>query len=209
MMKRQARSSLQHVLLISCALVFTLLLTACDLFGSSSNAQPTPTPTPKPAMTTYTGDGFSISYPQGWTAKTDNNQLASLNGKMVTFSDITGITQLSVGVIPNPGGVAPTSAASGVVLNFFKGQAKNYKEAQVPSTATVGGESWDQSGATGDVTTAGTTANAKLIVLADNHPAHANNTRLFVIAYGTATQLFDLQNSTAFQPMLQSFKFQS
>lgn len=205
-MNLQTRRLLHPVLIISCALSLTLLLSACDLFGSSTPAKPTPTPAP-PTMTTYTGTGFSLSYPQGLTPKEDDKQLASLNGKLVTFSDTAGITQFTVGVVPNPGGIAPTKTGTLVALDTFKKEVKNYKDAQIAPSATVAGDTWDQSAATGDITAAGTTANAKLIVLADNHPAHTDTTKLFVIYYGTATQLFDLQNTTTFQPMLQSFKF--
>src|SRR2546421_13121467 len=51
-----------------CLLALTLFLVACGSGGTTTT--PTPTPTSTPSGTTYTGNGYTLSYPQGWTSKT-------------------------------------------------------------------------------------------------------------------------------------------
>src|SRR2546429_8316978 len=81
-----------------CGLLLVLVLAACSLGGGSTGTAPTttsghtpatthatsvpaqPTSAPAASLTTYTGDGFTISYPQGWTV------LKGTNGS-VTFID--------------------------------------------------------------------------------------------------------------------------
>src|SRR5690242_6142424 len=68
-----------------CSLLLVLVLAACSLGGGSpgtastttsgktpATSHPTsvsaqPTSAPATSLTTYTGDGFTIGYPQGWT----------------------------------------------------------------------------------------------------------------------------------------------
>src|SRR5712664_1399057 len=76
------------------------LLSACSIPGVGSTAAPTATPAPTatatPALSTYTGTGYTISYPQDW------KQTGS--GGQVTFQDALGINQLSIIYVANPGG---------------------------------------------------------------------------------------------------------
>ncbi|GAC1616953.1 MAG: hypothetical protein NVS4B11_05560 [Ktedonobacteraceae bacterium] len=78
-----------------------------------------------------------------------------------------------------------------------------------PSSTTVAGDTWSQGAATGDITPQGQTSTvpAKVIVIADNHPANSLSTRGYTIAYGTGQQVFFLADSGYFQPMLRSFTF--
>ena len=72
----------------------------------------------------------------------------------------------------------------------------------------VGGETWDQIGAIGDLQTySGQSLSSKVIALAINRPAHDANTKMYKIQYSAPAKNFDQMESTTFQPMLQSFKF--
>src|SRR5260221_927847 len=79
---------LSHWLIaLSYSLFLSFLLVACQL-GGGTTAAPTPTPTsnlppiptappiiPASKLVTYTGAGFTIGYPQGWTVTHGGNGL--------------------------------------------------------------------------------------------------------------------------------------
>ncbi len=188
-----------------CTICITFFLAGCSLFGGGSPTTGTTviTPTPTPSLTTYSGDGFSISYPKTWQAKQSSDG--------VTFSDPNGIAYLSIRTSPNPNELIPASTVVDTALQAFKSQAKNYQSVNVPATTTLAGSTWSQGAATGDVTPSGqsTSVNVKIVVIADNHPAHSISSKAFAIGYATGSQVFDLANTAYFQPMLQSFKFTS
>ena len=182
-------------------LLLAMFVSACDLGGFGGT--PTPTPTSATTMTAYTGDGFTISYPQTWKVKTDSTG--------VTFTDPNGIAYFQIHEAPNPEGIVSTSNQVTLGLEAFKSQAKNYQQQSVPSTITLANETWSQGAATGDITPSGqsTRANVKIYVISDNHPANSTATKAFIIGYATGSQVFDLANSGYFQPMLQTFTFTS
>ena len=163
---------------------------------------PTLTPTTIPTLTTYKGNGYTIDYPKGWkvTAGTDG---------IVSFSDPNGIAYLAITSQPNPQGVISSSRLVDTGLQVFKSQVKNYQQVDSASSTTVAGDTWSQGSATGDITPEGQTSTvpAKVIVIADNHPANSLSTRGYTIAYGTGQQVFPLADSGYFQPMLKSFAF--
>jgi len=183
-----------------CALAVALLLAGCSLFGGDSGTTAV-TPTPQPTPVTYTGDGFTMSYPKTW--KVNHSSTG------VTFNDPGGIAYLSVRDAVNPNGLLPARALVNTTLQAFKTQARNYKSISLPATTNLAGESWSQGGASGDVTPAGqkSEVNVRIVVDADNHPAGSPSTRAYAIGYATGSQVFDLANTVYFQPMLQSFKF--
>jgi len=207
---------LHWLIALSYSLFLSFLLVACQL-GGGTTAAPTPTPTsnlppiptappiiPASKLVTYTGAGYTIGYPQGWTVTQGGSGL-------VTFADPHGIAYLSVKATPNPGGVVTADTQVSIGLQLFKSQAKNYQMQNVAPTTTVGGDSWSQGSATGDIVPKGQTSavTAKIVVIADNHPAGLPTSMGFEIAYLTGQQVFDIANNSAFQPMLQSFKFTS
>ena len=198
----QYKKQLSNSFLLSFSiLLLAIFVSACDIGGFGGTA--TPTPTTATAMTTFTGDGFTISYPQTWKVKKD--------GTGVTFTDPSGIAYFQIHEAPNPTGIVSTSNQVTLGLETFKSQAKNYQQQSVPTTTTLAGETWSQGAATGDITPSGqsTRANVKIYVISNNHPANSTSTKAFIIGYATGSQVFDLANSGYFQPMLQSFKFTS
>jgi hypothetical protein len=188
------------------SLLLALLVTACG--GSSATSTPTPTPTPSPSpapsqnFVTYNGNGYTINYPQGWS-------VTKGDAGLVTFKDPSGIAYLYVEVIPNPNGIVPASNQVNTGLEVFKSKSKNYQKVDIAPTTTLAGDTWSQGAATGDVVPSGQTSavTAKTVIIADNHPASSPSTKGYSIAYVTGQQVFELANTTVFQPMLQSFKF--
>src|SRR5438874_5868421 len=121
-----------------CTLAFALLLTACGFGGGGTTAtKPTPTPTPAaPTLTAYTGDGYTISYPQGWKVTKSNAG--------VTFTDPNGIAYVAVRTSPNPNAFISSDSLVTVGLDTFKSQAKNYQKQSVSPTTTIAGDTWSQ-----------------------------------------------------------------
>jgi hypothetical protein len=205
-----------------CSLLLVLLLAACSVGGGSTGTAPTTTsgntsattqPTSVPAqstsapaasLTTYTGDGFSISYPQGWTViKQGTNGVVFLDERAGATKGSHFAIQLG-----QQGLVHPTSTT----LNFWQKAfmaEPNYQKVDIAPTAMVGGDSWDQIAATGDEQIPGQTQsmNTEKVVMADNHPATSPTARSWQIQYITYTNGFAQMNASLFQLMLQSFKF--
>ena len=204
-----------------CSLFLVCLLAACGSGGASSgttSASPsaiTPAPTRQAtsaptqlssttSLTTYTGNGFRISYPQGWTV------VKETTGSVIFVDEHTGATKGSHFAITlgKPGLVHPTSTTLNFWQQAFMAQP-HYQKVDIAPTAMVGGDSWDQIAATSDEPVSGQTrpVNAELVVMADNHPATSPTARSWQIQYTTFTNDFVQMNANLFQPMLQSFKF--
>src|SRR5437660_1903252 len=128
----------RSAILLLCGLIISLLLVACG-GGGTSSATPTPKPTPTPvSLTTYTGDGYTINFPQGWKATKSESTGA------VTFADPVGIYNLSIAVTPNPGGAASKENLADAAATGAKSKLKNPKDETIAPTTTVGGDTWSQ-----------------------------------------------------------------
>jgi hypothetical protein len=188
-----------------CSILLIVLLAACGGSGSGSSSvtptpkPPTPTPTPAVAMQQYTGTKFSISYPQGW------QQSTSASG--VGFTDPVSKNMLVIATVANAGGLQSPSALAGTTMPIMeKIFLKNAKPATIAPTATIGGETWVQSSATGELIT-DPGAQGTFVGLFTNHPANAADTQAYEIYYFGPSATFTQATTLAFQPMLQSFKF--
>lgn len=224
-MKLYTRHTFLRSALIGSCLILTLFFAACSTSGSNGTTV-TPTPTPTPALTTYTGQGYTIGYPKDWTYKNVNGQslttktflgnyinvLSRIIGQtgqqipITTFSDSLGTNTLTIGALPNPNGLIPTQIAISAAKAAFQSSVKNYKSASITSQTTVGGQTWNQTAVTGTITQAGS-IDAKIVSLVSNHPAQSASTKLYFIIYAGPASTFDTTDSTAFQPMLNTFKF--
>lgn len=185
--------------LIAVCLLLTFLLTACTTGPNNTKTvkiRPTPTPAP---LTTYQGDGYTIGYPQGWSAKG--------KGSFVTFTDARGLTAFIIEETPNPNGTIPPAMAVDGGMNGLKGQGMNFQKIAAAPTLTLSGNTWNQGEATADTSANGQTTNLKLVVLSSDYPQHTTATRTFTLIYSTPTKEFEQTNTQNFQPMLQSFKF--
>jgi hypothetical protein len=198
-------------------MLLVLLLAACGSTGTSSGSTPTSAPSsqasPSPSsavsptsattanLTTYTGNGFTIGYPQGWKVNTA--------GKNVVFTDATGVYNFTIVVTPNPGGVASPDTIVTTAIQGAKNTLKNPQDVNVPSMVTIGGDSWVQKSVTGTSSVAGQNGVVQRVFASDNHPANSTSTNNFTITYSTLQATFNAANSQYYQPMLQSFKFTS
>ncbi len=198
-MKRLLQQRHSFFFLITGCLLLTLLLAACNARGNNNEAakiKATPTAVP---LTIYQGDGYTIGYPQGWSAKG--------KGSLVTFTDLQGLSAFSVEKIPNPNGVIPPTAAVDGGLNGLKGQGVNFEKIDVAPVLTLGGTTWYQGQAVADATANKQTTNMKLVVLSSDYPQGTTATQTFTLIYSTPTKEFAKTNMQCFEPMLQSFKF--
>ncbi|WP_376793760.1 hypothetical protein [Thermogemmatispora sp.] len=151
----------------------------------------------------YRGDGFSIGYPPDWRV--------SPAGSSVEFSHEADSATVSVQVVPNPNAITSPEETVTVSLDTIgkSGLYKNFKKIALEPTASVGGETWQQQGATGDVQILGQQVSMEIILLAANHPAHSSQTRLFSIYIAVPVARYQQLSASALKPMLQSFRFLS
>jgi hypothetical protein len=200
-------------LLLACSMFLVLLLAACGSSGTTSGSTPTTAPTsqasPSPAvtptsattanLTTYTGNGYTIGYPQGWKV--------NAAGKSVVLADPTGIYNLTIVISPNPGGVIGPDSVVNLGIQGVKGTLTNPQTVNVPSSITIGGDSWVQKSIAGTSTAGGQSGVVQVVAASDNHPANSPSTNSYTIIYATLQATFAAANTQYFQPMLQSFKF--
>ena len=153
-------------------------------------------------MKTFVGTGFTVSYPEGWTAiEKGRGQVMIVNqqvGQAGTFS---------IGINPAGGQVPAAAMIQFAQIGFMA--LPHYQKIDIAPKATVGGDSWDQIAATGDVPVTGQTqlVSYESVVLADIHPANSPTARGFEIRYTTDASHFAQMSASSFQPMLQSFNF--
>ncbi len=151
-------------------------------------------------MTSFQGNGFTISYPQKWqTTKKANN--------LFTFTDSTGSIKMVITVAPDPNGAISADAVASTALKAAQVLLKNSQTVSVPSTTNVGGESWSQVSASGTQRLNNQDTNIQVVVLADVHPANTPLSKSYTILYQAPVATFSQDNTSYFQPMLQSFKF--
>ena len=196
-------------------LMLILLLVACgsrSTGGSTSTptSVPTSTPTlaPSPtsptaangAMTAFQGNGFTISYPQNWQTTTKANNI-------FTFADSTGTLKMTITVAPDPNGTISADSVASTALQATQVLLKNAKTVSVPSTTSVGGDSWSQISASGTQRLNNQDTDIQVVVIATIHPANTLLSKSFTILYQASVATFSQDSTTYFQPMLQSFKF--
>ena len=194
-------------LLALSSLMLVVLLVAC---GSSSTSGTTSTPTLAPtstspsaatgAMTAFQGNGFTISYPQTWQM----NQKAN---NIFTFTDSTGGIKMTITVTPDPNGTISADSVASAALQAAQVLLKNSKTVSVPSTTTIDGETWNQVSASGTQRLNNQDTDIQVVVIATVHPANSLLSKSFTILYQAPVATFSQDNTTYFQPMLQSFKF--
>ena len=151
-------------------------------------------------MQQYMGTGFSLSYPQGWQKSASGNQ--------VTFLDPLSKNVVTIVSVANPAGAESASALADTTLPLIeKTLLSKGQTATVAPTTTVAGDTWAQRSATGELAITDPGTQGTLMMLIDNHPAQAANTKAYEIYYYGPSATFTQSNTLAFQPMLQSFKF--
>jgi len=176
------------------SLALTLFLVAC---GKSENTTTTPTPTP--SVKTYSGDGYTLSYPQDWHVTTQGGiiQFSPSHGdQSPTFS----IRSATFDNTPGTPGVSLDQQLA-IEGNTLTGYQNYQSDKSVPATTSIGGDSWKGYGAT--YTQSG--QQGKAVILGDQHPA--NTGKIFIIHLSATAESYNQVDSTVFQPIFQSFKF--
>ncbi len=149
--------------------------------------------TPGINLTYFSSDGYSIGYPDGWTMKKEGTVIQIVRNDNVS---------MLIETVESPAGVSPQGGVQGA-LGALKGNSKKFQLKTVASPITLANTQWEQGAATADNPTTG--ANSTVYVITAKFPSNAN--KLIAIIYGAGTSEFDKDNTEAFQPMLQSFKF--
>lgn len=189
-------------------LILIFLLVACGSGSSVTNSNATataqaahPTPTPTPALSTYKGPGFTMKYPQSWKTASSSTDVA--------FADAEGIYNMTIGFTSNPNGSATADQLADGGIAGAKTNLKNAQMVNVPTTTTIGGQTWSQRAISGTSTVNGQSQDVEAIVLAADHPPAAADTKGYIIVYVTLKSEFDAAKNRYFTPMLQSFQFTS
>ena len=63
---------------------------------------------------------------------------------LFTFTDSTGGIKMTITVAPDPNGAISADTVASTALKAAQALLKNAQTVSVPSTTTVGGESWSQ-----------------------------------------------------------------
>jgi hypothetical protein len=182
-------------LTLLCILTLTLFLVACGESGGTTSTTPTTSPS-TPTGQTYTGNGYTVSYPLGWAY--------TAQGPTVVFKGISDPTAtLTITVTPATP-LTNLDQAFTVAKTALKNNANYQQDTTLPSQVTIGGDSWQEAGGT---YTDQSGVQIKGVVLADQHPSSTGN--IFVINLTAKADGYSQVDSTGFQPILQSFKFTS
>ena len=196
-------------LLTLSSLMLVVLLVACgssSTSGTPSTSTPTPAVTPTSttatagALTAYEGNSFTISYPQNW-------QITKQANNIFIFADSSGAIKMTITVAADPNGTISADSVASAALQAAQVLLKNAKTVSVPSTTTVGGDSWSQVSASGTQRLNNQDTDIQVVVIATVHPANSLLSKSFTILYQAPVATFSQDNTTYFQPMLQSFKF--
>ncbi len=209
-MLKQLQFVSNSAMLALSSLTLAVLLVACGGTTSGTTSTPTTTPTPVPtstsptatagAMTAFQGNSFTMSYPQNWQESTKANNI-------YTFTDSSGTLKMTVTVAPDPNGAISADSVASTALQTAQVLLKNAQTVSVPATTTVAGESWNQVSASGTQRLNNQDIPIQVVVIAIIHPANSLSSKSFTILYQAPESSFSQDNSTYFQPMLQSFKF--
>ena len=197
-------SLLLAALLVACGSSSTSVTTSTPASAPTSTPTLAPTPTSPTAatgaMTAYQGNGFTISSPQTWRITKQANNI-------FTFTDSTGAIKMTITVAPDPNGTISADSVASAALQAAQLLLKNAKTVSIPSTTTVGGDSWSQVSASGTQRLNNLDTDIQVVVIANVHPANTLLSKSFAILYQAPVATFSQDNTTYFQPMLQSFKF--
>jgi hypothetical protein len=191
-----------------CSLLLAALLVACGgtTGGTTSTTTPAATAPPSPtttsaSMATLSGNGFTMSYPQGL-------QLSRSGSHLVTLTESTGTIKMTITTVPNPNGAISADSLMNAAIQAQRVPLKNVQTEPVPPTVTVGGESWGQQSVSGTQRLNAADIVMQSVVLANVHPENTPTSKSYTIVYSAPKSNFSQTDTTYFQPMLQSFKFQ-
>jgi len=208
-MKLPGRCSISRlVVLMTCNVLLAVVLVACG--GGSTASTPTPTPKPSPTPTAtqtplpavgttiYKGNGFTLTYTQGWKVTAASNT--------VEFSDPTNALHFIVVVTPNTSGISASTLLS-VEVQAIKSTLKNVKTVEGPSGTAFDGDTAQQEEIEGTSTSGSQTMTVELQFFSDNHPNNKTQNTNFTIVYGAEASQMHAAFTAYYSQMLSSFTF--
>ena len=184
-------------------LLVAALLAACG--GTTSTTTPTPTTPPTPThtpipMTSHSGNGYTISYPQSL-------QITQSGARLVTLANSNGTIKMTITAVADPNGKISAESLVNTAMTALKAPLKNVQPVSVPPTVTVGGASWNQQSVSGTQRLNAADTMMQAVVIATVYPENTATSKGFTIEYRAPQATFSQANTTYFQPILQSFKF--
>ena len=180
-----------------------LSLAACGNSASSTatttTSSPTATPSPTPAVKVYTGDGYTLSYPQDWQVTTQAG--------IVHFSPSNGEQWPNLSIrtadydnTPGTPGVSLDQQLS-IEGNSLTGYQNYQSDTTVPATTSIGSNTWKEYGGTYDQST----QHIKTVVMCSQHPASTG--KIFIMDLSAKAASYEQDYGTTFQAILNSFKY--
>jgi len=158
----------------------------------------TPDAAATPATSTtqiYTGDGYSISYPQGWNVQRNKEQ--------AVFTNSTNTVGLAVAANSNPYGAASAQTALDKEVAQVQASLTNVQDCNLDATIEYAGATWHQKAFEGDTKWGRMTYE----VLTTNHPANSASSKMYEIVYFAPGDQYTQDKTTYIKPMLDSFMF--
>jgi hypothetical protein len=152
-------------------------------------------------MTSIAGNGFTMNYPQGW-------QISRSGAHLITLANSGGTDSFSITVTPSPNSAISADTLVNTAVKAQMVALRNAQKVSVPSTVTVGGASWSQQSVSGTQRLNAANTVVQSVVLATVHPGNTPTSKSYTIVYRALQSAFAQANTSYFQPMLQSFKFQ-
>jgi len=141
-----------------CSLLFAFLLAACSLGGGSTGTAPgttsgntpattpatsvpaQPTSAPTTSLTTYTGNGFTIGYPTGWTVMKEGNGQVMLVDKQ---ADAAQGGVFMIGLNPAGGNIPPATLLQFELPQFRTLKIGNGADGRNERCSGLQANSWD------------------------------------------------------------------
>jgi hypothetical protein len=193
------RMSSQVFLSPICICMLACILMACKLpTAPPSGASIIGATSPNSPFTAHTGDGYTISYPQGWQFNTNTTNAGDYEGDY--FTDPTNMYAFHV--YPSQD---QTSAAT--ILNQLLTNTPGSQLLAGPATITVNGVVWQQGKAIS--TDQNTGKQVEIMGWVAKNPLAAQHIPYFVLHANGDPSDFDLYTTNYFLPMLQTFHFTS
>ena len=150
------------------------------------------------SLQTYTGNGYTIGYPQDWAT---TNQ-----GRVIDFYNQGNTARFAIEIDANPQGVSADSIIDTVTQNANAAASlTNVQQHPMSATVQFAGETWLQRAFDG---TNANGVNITIDYLLTNHVT-GSSTKIYIMALAATADGFDQSNNNFFQPMLKSFVFTS
>ena len=150
------------------------------------------------SLQTYTGNGYTIGYPQDWASTSQ--------GKVIDFYNQDNTARFAIEIDDNTQGASADSIIDTATQNAnAAANLTNIQQHPMSATVQFAGETWLQRAFDG---TNANGVNITIDYLLTNHGT-GSSMKVYIMALATTVDSFDQSNNNFFQPMLKSFVFTS